>query len=158
MTRHIRSALAISVIAGGLVYAQPPRRFGRDATGTKTPATPAQVAQRETDRLTRFFMLTPAQQATVLGILTPEVTELQALNAQMKPLRTTLETGIRANNQSQISATAQQLSIFEEQAQVLRANTAGQIYATVLTAAQQAQLGTGLGPLLGGGAGFGGRR
>jgi hypothetical protein len=59
-----------------------------------------------------------------------------------------------------ISSTLLQISNLEEQEQVIRANAASQIYTTVLSASQQAQVGTGLGPLMNGaeaGPGFGGR-
>jgi hypothetical protein len=140
--------LTIVLIAGSALYAQRP---GRSAN--RTPPTPAQIAQRETDRLTRFFTLTGVQPAAVLGILTTVETQLQALTPQIQTLRTTLTTAIKANNQSQISSTLLQLSNLQEQEQVIRANAAGQIYATVLNAAQQAQVGNGLGPLMGGGPG-----
>jgi hypothetical protein len=144
--------LTIILIAGSALYAQ---RAGRGVNAT--PPTPAQIAQRETDRLTRFFSLTGGQPATVLEILTNVETQLQALTPQIQTLRTTLTTAIKANNQSQISSTLLQLSNLQEQEAVVRANAAGQIYATVLNAAQQAQVGNGLGPLMGGGAGPGGR-
>jgi septal ring factor EnvC (AmiA/AmiB activator) len=144
--------LTIILIAGSALYAQ---RAGRGVNAT--PPTPAQIAQRETDRLTRFFSLTEGQPATVLEILTNVETQLQALTPQIQTLRTTLTTAIKANNQSQISSTLLQLSNLQEQEAVVRANAAGQIYATVLNAAQQAQVGNGLGPLMGGGAGPGGR-
>jgi hypothetical protein len=144
--------LTIILIAGSALYAQ---RAGRGVNAT--PPTPAQIAQRETDRLTRFFSLTGGQPATVLEILTNVETQLQALTPQIQTLRTTLTTAIKANNQSQISSTLLQLSNLQEQEAVVRANAAGQIYATVLNAAQQAQAGNGLGPLMGGGAGPGGR-
>jgi hypothetical protein len=153
--RHI---LITFVIAGGLIYGQGPRGSGTP----RTPPTPAQMAQSETDRLTRFFTLTTTQQSTVLGLLTTADTQIQALTTQIKPLRTNLEAAIKANNQSVIGSTIQQISNLQEQEEVIRANAAGQIYATVLTSTQQALVGTGLGPLLGGGGpgpgGFRGRR
>lgn len=115
------------------------------------------MAQRETDRLTRFFNLDAGQQSTVLGILTTADTQIQAIAPQIQPLRTTLATAIKSNNQGMISSTLLQISNLEEQGQVIRANAAGQIYASVLNAAQQAQVGNGLGPLMDGGPGPGGR-
>jgi hypothetical protein len=138
-------------IAGVMMYGQGPR-----GSSTTTPPTPAQMAQRETDRLTRFFTLTATQQTTVLGLLTTADTQTQALTTQIKPLRTSLEAAIKANNQSMISLTILQISSLQEQEEVIRANVAGQIYATVLTSTQQALVGTGLGPLMGGGPGGGG--
>ncbi len=141
----------IVLIAGVSLFAQGPR-----ANHTRTPPTPAQIAQRETDRLTRFFTLNAGQQATVLGILTTTETQLQALTPQMQPLRTNLTAAIKSNNQGTISSTLLQLSNLEEQEQAIRANAAAQIYTTVLNMDQQGQVGKGLGPLMGGGPGFGG--
>ena len=97
----------------------------------------------------------------MLGILTTADTQLQALTPQMLPLRTALTAAIKSNNQAVISSTLVQISNLQEQEQVIRANAAGQIFTTVLTSTQQSQVGTGLGPLMGGGPGpgrFGGPR
>jgi len=156
----MRRIMTIALIVGSVVYAQPPQSPGFP-DGSVTPPTPAQMAQLETDRLTRFFQLTPPQQTAVLGILTTANTQLEPLSAQIKPLRATLTAAIKSNNQGLISSTLQQLSTLQEQEQVIRAKVAGQIYATVLTSAQQAQVGTGLGPLMRDGPGrgrFGGHR
>jgi Spy/CpxP family protein refolding chaperone len=152
--------MTIALIAGSILYAQPPQSPVVSG-GDVTPPTPAQMAQHETDRLTQFFQLTPPQQTAVLGILTTANTQVQPLTAQIKPLRGTLTAAIKSNNQGLISSTLQQLSNLQEQKQLIRAKVAGQIYATVLTSAQQAQVGTGLGPLMREGpgrGGFGGRR
>jgi len=149
---NIRHILTIVLIAGSTLYAQGPR-----ASHTRTPPTPAQIAQRETDRLTRFFTLNAVQQSTVLGILTTAETQLQALTPQIQPLRMNLTAAIKSNNQAAISSTLLQLSNLEEQEQVIRADAAAQIYTTVLNMAQQGQVGNGLGPLMGGGPALGGR-
>jgi hypothetical protein len=142
----------IVLIGGSALYAQRPH--GRANAAAPTPA---QIAQRDTDRLTRFFTLNTGQQSTVLGILTTAETQLQGITSQIQPLRTTLTSAIKSDNQSLISSTLHQIMNLQEQEEVIRANAAGQIYATVLTTAQQAQVGNGLGPLTGGGQG-GGRR
>jgi hypothetical protein len=144
--------ITVVLIAGSALYAQRPHD-----RANATPPTPAQIAQHETDRLTRFFTLSAGQESTVLGILTTEETQLQALAPQAQTLRTALTAAIKANSQGQISSTLLQLSNLQEQEAVVRANGAGQIYATVLNATQQAQVGNGLGPLMGGGPGPGGR-
>ena len=144
--------IPIVLIAGSALYAQRP--LGR---ANATTPTPAQIAQRDTDRLTGFFTLNSGQQSTVLGILTTAETQLQAITPQIQALRTTLTSAVKSNNQGMISSILLQISNLQEQEEVIRANAAGQIYATVLNAAQQAQVGDGLGPLMGGGPGFGGR-
>jgi hypothetical protein len=156
----MRRIMTIALIAGSILYAQPPQSQGSSG-GAVTLPTPAQMAQHETDRLTRFFRLTPPQQTAVLAILTTANAQLQPLTAQVKPLRAALTAAVKSNNQGLISSTLQQLSKLQEQEQVIRAKVAGQIYATVLTSDQQAQVGTGLGPLMHEGPGrgrFGGHR
>jgi hypothetical protein len=147
--------ITIVLIAGSALYAQRPH--GRANATPPTPPTPAQIAQRDTDRLTRFFTLNAVQQSAVLGILTTAEMQLQGVTSQIQPLRTALTAAIKTNDQSTISTTLHQITNLQEQEQVMRANAAGQIYATVLNATQQAQVGKGLGPLGGGGSGPGGR-
>jgi hypothetical protein len=148
----LQSIITIGLLAGGVLCAQPPHN-----RATATPPTPAQMPQRETDRLTKFFTLTAPQQITVLGILTTADMGIQAITPQIQLLQTALVGAIKGNNGS-ISSIVAQISSLQEQEQVIRANAANQIYTTVLTATQQAQVGNGLGPLMGGwGPGFGGR-
>ena len=150
----MRRIMTIALIAGSFLYAQRPQPQGFSSGAVMRP-TPAQMAQREADRITRFFQLTAPQQSAVLGILTTANTQLQPLTNQIQPLRTALTDAIKSNNQGLISSTLHQLSNLREQQQIIRANAAGQIYATVLTSAQQGEVGTGLGPLMGEGPGRG---
>jgi hypothetical protein len=147
--------LAVPLLCGTFLYAQGPG-FHRNASGT--PPTPAQIAQNQTNRLTRFFNLNSTQESAVLGILTAEETQVVTLRTEIQPLHTTLVAAIKANNPTQINAMVQQISGLQEQIEAQHALAAGQIYATVLTSAQQAQLSNGLGPLMDvGGVGFRGR-
>jgi hypothetical protein len=147
--------LAVPLLCGTFLYAQGPG-FHRNASGT--PPTPAQIAQNQTNRLTRFFNLNSTQESAVLGILTAEETQVVTLRTEIQPLHTTLVAAIKANNPTQINAMVQQISGLQEQIEAHHALAAGQIYATVLTSAQQAQLSNGLGPLMDvGGVGFRGR-
>ena len=148
--------LAATLLGGAVFYAQG-QGFPEHADATLTPA---QQAQHETNRLTRFFNLNATQQSEVDGFLTSADTQIAAIRTQIQPLHTTLVAAIKANNPTQINATLQQISALQEQIESIRAVAAGQIYATVLTASQQAQIPNGLGPLMGGmmGGGFRGRR
>jgi len=147
--------LAFPLLCGALAYAQGPGFHG-NASGT--PPTPAQMAQNQTNRLTRFFNLNSTQESAVLGILTTAETQVVTLRAGLKPLHMTLVAAVKANNPNQINSTLQQISGLQQQIESLQAVAAGQIYATVLTAAQQGQIANGLGPLLDvGGVGLRGR-
>jgi Spy/CpxP family protein refolding chaperone len=161
MDMSMRRVIITVMISSSILCAQRGRggfeQRGPSGVGTGAPPTPAQLAQSETERLTRFFSLTSTQQSEVLGILTTADTQIEALAAQIQPLRTTLESVIKVpNSQTQISSTIVQISSLQEQEEVIRANTANQIYTTVLTPTQQAQIGTGLGPLMDAGSRAGG--
>jgi hypothetical protein len=145
--------LAVPLLCGTFLYAQGPGWHGH-ASGT--PPTPGQIAQNETNRLTKFFNLTSTQQGEVLAILTAAETKIATLRTDIQPLETSLVAAVKANNSSQINSILLQISPLQEQIQALHAGSAGQIYATVLTPTQQAQITHGLGPLMGGG-GFRGR-
>lgn len=135
----------------GALYAQG-QGFHHYAASGGTPPTPAQMAQNQTNHLTKFFSLTTAQQNAVLGILTNSDTQVSGLRSQIQPLHQTLVTAIKANNTAQITSTLQQIAPLQEQVESIQANAAAQIYAQ-LTAQQQSQIPNGLGPLMG--MGFG---
>jgi Heavy-metal resistance len=149
-----KSILLTLPLLFGALYAQG-QGFHRNATGGGTPPTPAQMAQNQTNHLTKFFNLTTTQQGTVLGILTNSDTQVATLRSEIKPLRQTLVAAIKANNTGTITSTLQQISPLEEQVQQLEATAAAQIYAQ-LTQQQQSQIPNGLGPIMGPmGMGFG---
>jgi hypothetical protein len=150
--------LSVSLLFSSVAFAQGQGFHRNAANGSTTPPTPAQMAQNQTNHLTKFFSLTSTQQTAVLGILTPADTQIAALRTQIQTLRTTLVAAVKANNPTEINSTLAQISPLQQQIESLQAVAAGQIYATVLTPAQQGQLTNGLGPLMGfGPGGFGGR-
>jgi molybdopterin-biosynthesis enzyme MoeA-like protein len=133
------------------LYAQG-QGFHRNATGGGTPPTPTQMAQNQTNHLTKFFNLTTQQQSTVLGILETSDTQIATLRTQIKPLHQTLVTAIKANNTTNVATTLQQISTLQLQVETLQATAAAQIYAQ-LNQQQQSQIPNGLGPLMGFGFG-----
>jgi Spy/CpxP family protein refolding chaperone len=148
----MKSLLLTIPLMCSLAFAQGPR-FHRNAQSGA--ATPQQMAQNETNRLTRFFSLSSTQQSQVLGILTTADTQISTLRTQIQPLRANLVAAVKANNPDQITAALNALAPLQQQVASLEANAAGQIYATVLNPTQQGQIPNGLGPLMG--MGFGGR-
>ncbi len=136
-----------------LAFAQGPGFHGRAQSGT--PPTPQQMAQNETNRLTRFFSLSSTQQSAVLTILTTADSQIASLRTSIQPLRANLVAAVKANNSDQITSALTALAPLQQQIASLQANAAGQIYATVLNSTQQGQIPNGLGPLMG--MGFGGR-
>jgi hypothetical protein len=139
----------IPMIFAGLLGAQ--GRGYRNST-TLTPPTSAQTIQHEVNRLTRYFGLTSTQVTEVTGFLTTEQSCLQGDTTTAQTDREALITAIKSGNAGSISTAINNLTSVEAAQATCRATAAAAIYGD-LTSTQQGKLGTGLGPLLGGGAG-----
>jgi Spy/CpxP family protein refolding chaperone len=135
------------MIFAGLLGAQG-RGFG--GGGSLTPPTPAQTIQNEVNRLTRFFNLTSSQVTEVTKILTTEQACLQGDSTNLQTAREALVTAIKAGNSGNISAAIATLTSLQAAQETCRATAEAAIYAD-LTPTQQALVGSGLGPLGGGG-------
>lgn len=144
----LRFAL-IPMIFTGLLCAQ--GRGYRNST-TLAPPTSAQAIQNEVNRLTRYFGLTSNQVNDVTGILTTEQSCLQGDTTTAQTDREALVTAIKSGNSGSISTAINNLTGVQAAEETCRATAAAAIYAD-LNSTQQAKLGGGLGPLLGGGAG-----
>jgi hypothetical protein len=131
----------------------PGRRFGG---GSGTPPTPAQIVQNQVDRLTKFFGLSSDQVTAVTGFLNTEQTCLAANATALQTAQANLVAAIKTGNATNATAAAAALSPMQGDQAACRAAAAASIYGQ-LTAAQQMQLTNGLGPLMGGGGGFGPR-
>src|SRR5579864_5579738 len=127
--------------------------FGRNSTNTGTPPTPAEIVSREVQMLTRFLSLDAGQQATATTALTNAQTQVALNAATLKADRAQLVDAIKANQVSVLPTLTSTIANLQGQNDAIRAAAAATIYAS-LTPAQQMKLGTGLGPLMGGG-GFG---
>ena len=137
------------MILAGVLSAQP----GRGFRGSLTPPTPAQMVERQVNFLTKFFSLTPSQVTDVTGFLTTEQTCLAANAANAKTARENLVAAIKLNNPTNISAAIGALGTVQTAQETCRATAAAAIYADLTQPGQQAKVGDGLGPLLGGGGG-----
>jgi hypothetical protein len=135
------------MILAGLLGAQ-----GRGYRGVSSlnPPTPAQTIQNEVNRLTRFFGLTSSQAGEVTTILTSEQTCLQGDSASLKTAREGLVAAIKSGSSGSISAAIANITTLQATQETCHATAAAGIYGD-LTSTQQAKLGSGLGPLLGGG-------
>jgi hypothetical protein len=150
--------LAVALVAATSLMAQGPGGGFRGKAASANAAAADPVA-REVRMLTNYFVLSSDQQTAVAGILTPDVTPLQTLQATLKTERAAVIAAIEAN--SGIAAAVNNLSMTQAQIETIRANEAGKIYTTVLSADQKAKVtASGLGPLYGvggpGARGFGG--
>jgi hypothetical protein len=141
--------LVLPIILAGVLSAQG-RQFR--GGGSLTPPTPAQLVEREVSFLTKFFTLTPTQVTAVTGFVTTEQTCLAANTTNLQTAREALVTAIKGANPTTISTAISNLSAVQSAQETCRATAAAAIYAD-LTSAQQAKVGSGLGPLMGGGGG-----
>lgn len=134
----------------GVLSAQPGRRMHESSL---TPPTPAQMVEREVNFLTKFFSLTPSQVADVTGFVTAEQKCLGGNSTNAQSARQSLVDAIKLNNPSNISAAISNLSALQAAQETCRATAAAAIYADLNQPGQQAKVGNGLGPLMGGGGG-----
>jgi hypothetical protein len=135
------ATLALAVLFGTGLWAH-------NENAARTANTPSEMAQRQTDHLTKFFNLTSNQQSEVKGILTSADKKAFSVRDQIRPLRQNLTAEIKANEPNQIRATLHEMMPLQEKVESIHAVAAGQIYANVLDPAQQGQLQNGLWPLL----------
>jgi len=144
----------LPILIAATLFAQGPHgRFGRNSTGT--PPTPAEIAAREVQMLTRFLTLDAGQQATATTALTNAQSQLALNAATLKTDRGLLVDAIKGNQLGTIDTLTSTIANLQGQNDAIRAKAAAAIYAS-LTADQKTRLGNGLGPLMGGpGRGFG---
>ena len=141
--------LALPMILAGVLSAQP----GRGFRGSLTPPTPAQLVEREVSFLTKYFSLTTSQVTEVTGFLTTEQTCLAANTTNLQSAHEGLVTAIKAGNPTGISTAIGTLGAVQSAQETCRATAAAAIYASLTQPGQQAKVGNGLGPLMGGGGG-----
>jgi len=143
--------LVLPMILAGVLSAQPGRGF---RGGSLTPPTASELLTWEVNSLTKYFGLTTTQ----VGQVTPIVSAEQSCLTTIPPpsaqtLHENLATAIKTPG-GNISGAITALANFQSAQETCRATAAAGIYA-ILTGSQQAKLGNGLGPLLGGGPHFG---
>jgi Spy/CpxP family protein refolding chaperone len=110
------------------------------------------MVEHEVSFLTKFFTLTTTQVTAVTGFVTTEQTCLSANSTNLQTAREALVTAIKGANPTTISTAIANLGALQSAQETCRATAAASIYAD-LTSTQQAKLGSGLGPLMGGGGG-----
>src|SRR6185436_4383288 len=75
-------------------------------TAQRTPPTPAEMAQRRVDQLTKVLSLTTSQQQQALAIFTASATSESTLRDSMKTARESLSTAVKANSSGAIDQAA----------------------------------------------------
>jgi hypothetical protein len=141
--------LVLPMIFVGVLSAQP----GRGFRGSLTPPTPEQMVERRVNFLTKFFSLTTSQVTDVTGILTAEQKCLAAVSPTPQAARAAFVTAVKGANPTVIASAMTAVTSSGAAAETCRLTAAAAIYADLTDPAQQAKVGNGLGPLLGGGGG-----
>ncbi len=118
--------------------------------------TPASMAQRRVDRLTKVLSLTAAEQQQALTIFTNAATSEATIRASLKTERQSLATAVQSNSTTNIQTAANQIGTLTGQL-VLNEASANAALFQILTPAQQTQW-TNLQAHGGPGARFRGRR
>jgi Spy/CpxP family protein refolding chaperone len=124
------------------------------AQATRTPPTPATLAQQRVNRLTKLLTLTTAQQGQALTIFTNELTANATPEASIKTTRQNLAAAVQANNTGEISTDSGEIGTLTGQL-VLSEASANAAFYLILTPAQQTQYNNLHEMGMGGGAGGG---
>ena len=106
----------------------------------RTPPTPAEMAQRRVDHLTKRLSLTAAQQAQALTIFTSAAASAATLHDNAKAAHDALQTAITSNNTAAIDQNTATIGNLAAQAANIRAKAAAAFY-QILTPDQQTQFG-----------------
>ena len=149
MRSRLSTLLPMTFVLAFAVQAQPPGR------GQQKGERPDPGARMETF-ITRMLQLDATQQNQLHTYLEESRVASQSLRDQVPDLRKSLMAAIKANDSAQIDSLTTQIGNLDQQLSAIRAKAAAKIYA-ILTEAQKAELGPGLGMLLNGGFGPMGR-
>ena len=149
MKSRLTTLLLMTFVLAFAVRAQPP------GGGPQKGQRPDPGARMETF-ITRMLQLDATQQNQLHTYLEESRVASQSLRDQVPDLRKSLMAAIKANDSAQIDSLTTQIANLEQQLSAIRAKAAAKIYA-ILTEAQKAELGPGLGMLLNGGFGPMGR-
>ena len=132
MLRKFTVLCAAAVLAGTLVFAQPP-----GGTGTPpAPPDPATMATLQVNQLTAQLNLTDAQKAQAITIFTNANTSAQPIQANMQTLQQSLATAVKANATATITSVAGQIGTAQGQLTNINGLAQAAFYA-ILTADQQ---------------------
>jgi Spy/CpxP family protein refolding chaperone len=153
MISKISLTLFGAAMAGALLYGQ----TSGTTSPTRTPPTPATMAQMRVNRLAAELSLTDAQKTTALSIFTTAYSSAQTVQTNLRTAQTSLRDAINTNNTAQIDTLATTIGTATGQVTAINAKADAAFYA-ILTADQKAihdaRPGGGRGP--GGPGGMGG--
>ena len=124
----MKSTIALAVLLASAGFAQ----------STHTPPSPATIAQRRVDRLTKVLSLNSSQQQQALTIFTNEATANATTEASLKTERQSLATAVQSNSTTNIQTAATQIGALTGQLVLAQAQANAAFY-QILTPAQQTQ-------------------
>src|SRR5579883_62438 len=145
----MRASIILSLLAAGIMVAQPPApkpRFGRGPGGPPRDF--------ET-RLAQNLNLTAEQQNKVHTVMAESRLSMQGVHQQMQTAQAALTEAIKSGDETQIDKASQNVANLHQQQTAIHAKATAKIY-SALTADQKAKVGPNLELLMGGPAG--GRR
>jgi Spy/CpxP family protein refolding chaperone len=119
-------SLALFAVLGLLPMAQA-------QTTPHTPPSPATMAQRQVQRYTTLFSLTPAQAEQATAIFAAEATTEQNSRASERTAHQALEAAIKANDTATIQSTATTLGQMSGEMMAAHALARAQFYALLTT-------------------------
>jgi Spy/CpxP family protein refolding chaperone len=133
MIAKISLTLIGAALAGALVYAQ----TTGTTSPTRTPPTPATMAQMRVNRLAAELSLTDAQKTSALSIYTTAYTNAQTVQTNLRTAQTSLRDAIKTNNTAQIDTLATAIGTATGQLAAINAKADAAFYA-ILTTDQKA--------------------
>lgn len=147
------SFIALSLVVSGLMFAQTTATAPTPGQHRGPRGNSDQAEQRFEQRLAQRLNLSAGQQNSVHTARAESRVQSQGMNEKMRTLHTSLNTAIKAGNESQIDSITQEIATVHQQQTSINAKTTAKIYST-LTAEQKTKVGNRL-EMLGGEGGFG---
>lgn len=148
----MNTKLPLALLAATLAFGQ------TTGTTTRTPPSPATIAQMQVNRLAQVLNLTDAQKTTALSIFTTAITNAQTIQTDLRTNHTSMATAIQKNDTASIDSLATAAGVLQGKAMAINAKADAAFY-QILTTDQKTLYdamphGIGGGP--GGGMGRGG--
>jgi Spy/CpxP family protein refolding chaperone len=132
-SKKMISRIALTFLgAAALTFAQ----TSGTGSGTRTPPSPATLAQMRVNRLSAELNLTDAQKTTALSIFTTAYTSQQTVQTSVHTSRQSLSDAIKANNSATIDQLSATLGTLAGQMTSIEAKADAAFYA-ILTADQK---------------------
>ena len=125
------SKMSLALLAATLAFGQ------TTTTGTRTPPSPATMAQMRVNHLATSLNLTDAQKATALSIFTTSITDAQTIQTSLRTNQTSLSDAVKKNDTATIDSVSAASGVLQGKLMAINAKADAAFYA-ILTADQKA--------------------